>query len=362
MKRRIFLIMTLLLLTTAVVACDPTTLPPIVVENPGAETGQSSGSDDWYEIYFTDPSCPPEDARTGGVDEIIAADILAAQLQVDVATFDFDSEPMVAALITLEERGIPVRMVTDEDNASLSSINRLRRNGLSVVEDKRSGLMHNKFVVIDGRFVWTGSLNFTSNGVYCNNNNVVRFDSPRLAANYLAEMDEMWRDNRFGPTSPVNTPRTTLSVQNVPVENYFGPETEIIPIIVDKVQQAESEILFMAFSFTEESLGEAMIDLAQQGVTVRGVFETSGSETPFSNYPLMKEANLPTLVVRQDGNSRLMHHKVIIVDRALVIFGSFNFSGNANDSNDENVVMVDDPTFTSFFVEEFEAVWQEAKP
>ncbi|MCP4934589.1 MAG: hypothetical protein GY927_10395, partial [bacterium] len=160
---------------------------------------------DWYEIYFTNPTCPPEEERGGGIDEIIADTIREAEIRVDVAAFDLDSEAIVNALIELEENEIEVRVVTDEDNAELSSINRLRRNGISVVEDKRSGLMHNKFAVIDGRYVWVGSMNFTTNGVYCNNNSLVVFDSPRLAASYSAEMDEMYDGRSFGPSSPVNT-------------------------------------------------------------------------------------------------------------------------------------------------------------
>ena len=66
--------------------------------------------------------------------------------------------------------------------------------------------------------------------------------------------------------------------------------------------------------------------------------------------------------VRQDGNSRIMHHKVLIIDGAITIFGSYNFSNSANDSNDENVVIVLDPTFAAYFTEEFESVWAEALP
>ena len=316
--------------------------------------GQSSN---WYEIYFTNPTCPPEAERSGGIDERIAADIVQAQRQVDLAAFDFDSEPMVNALIELEKRGIVVRVVTDEDNGSLSSINRLRRNGISVAEDKRSALMHNKFVVIDGRIVWTGSMNFTTNGVYCNNNNIVRFDSPELAANYTAEMTEMYDDRAFGPTSPVNTPNTVLSINGVRVENYFASEEEIAPILASLINQADQQILFVAFSFTHEEIGEAMLDRADMGVEVRGVFETVGSDTDFSYYGIML---LEGLAVRTDGNSRIMHHKVIIIDRDTVVFGSYNFSGNANDSNDENVLIVYDPAFANVFVREFEKVWQQA--
>ncbi len=112
--------------------------------------------DAWYEIFFTNPSCPPEAERVGGIDEIIAADLLQAQSSVDIAAFDLDARPIVEALIALESREIPVRVVTDDGGTDSSTTNRLRRNGISVVEDRRSAFMHNKFIVIDERVVWTG--------------------------------------------------------------------------------------------------------------------------------------------------------------------------------------------------------------
>lgn len=314
----------------------------------------------WYEIYFTNPDCPPEEERSGGLDEYIAADLAKAETQVDIAAFDLDAEPIVNALITLEGRGVTVRVVTDEDNAELSSIRRLRRGGISVIEDKRRALMHNKFIVIDGRFLWVGSMNFTSNGVYCNNNNLVRFDSPELAENYTVEMDEMYEQQLFGPDSPNNTPHEQLVIQGVEVENYFAPEKEVAPIIARAVARAQEEILVLAFSFTDDQIGEAILGRADAGIPIRGVFETAGADIEFSYYTIMKESGLSNVEVRKDGNGRVMHHKVIIVDRETVIFGSFNFSDSANRRNDENIVIVHDPTFTSFFVEEFGFVWDEA--
>ena len=317
---------------------------------------------DFYEIYFTNPTCPPEEERGGGIDEIVADTFREADRRVDLAIFDLDSEPIVEALIELEERGVEVRVVTDEDNGNLSSINRLRRNGISVVEDKRSGLMHNKFAVIDGRFTWVGSMNFTTNGAYCNNNNLVLFESPRLAANYTAEMDEMYDERSFGPDSLDFTPNEQLTIQGVRIENYFGPEKDIAPTIARTVARAQEAILFMSFSFTDERVGEAILGRADAGVAVQGVFETTGSESQYSYYPAMRDAGIPNLQVRQDGNSFIMHHKVIIIDWETVIFGSFNFSESANRRNDENVLIIQDPTFASFFIEEFSTVWEESKP
>ena len=313
----------------------------------------------WFEIYFTNPSCPPEEERVGGVDEKIAEDILFAEVRVDIAAFDLDSEPIIEALIVAEELGREVRVVVDNEHTPAGTINKLRRNGISVIEDKRSALMHNKFVIIDGRFLWTGSMNFSSNGVFCNNNNLVRIDSPRLASNYSAEMDEMYLERIFGPRSPENTV-FTFQINGDIVENYFAAEDELAPIIGRVIARADEEVLFMAFSFTSDDIGEAVLERGEAGLTVKGVFESSGV-TRYSYFPELADSGLPNVEVRKDGNGRVMHHKVFILDRRTVIFGSYNFTANANDSNDENILIVHDEEFAQFFLEEFEFVWEEAR-
>jgi phosphatidylserine/phosphatidylglycerophosphate/cardiolipin synthase-like enzyme len=359
------LVLALVVLAASLFACDGDFGEVVVVEDgpgilrtPTVPDVRLEGS--WYEIFFTDPSCPPLEQRVGGLDAIIAADLLQAERRVDIAAFDLDAAPIVDALIELEKRDILVRVVTDDGNTDPSTTNRLRRNGISVVEDRRSALMHNKFIVIDDRIVWTGSLNYTSNGAYCNNNNAVRFDVPELGANFVAEMDEMYDERAFGPTSPAWVPYRHVRVNDVLVETHFASEEDVAGTIAAAAASAEDEILFMAFSFTEEQIGEAVLAQARRGITVRGVFEATGADSPFSYYERFLGERLPNLEVHKDGNPRLMHHKVMIVDRALVIFGSFNFSANATNQNDENVVIVYDPEFARYFVEEFGFVWDEA--
>lgn len=355
----------LALLLTGLVGCDVDLGEVVVIkEGPGilrtptVPDVRREGS--WYEIFFTDPGCPPFDQRIGGLDAIIATDLLQAEARVDIAAFDLDAVPIVEALIELRRRDIPVRVVTDDGYTEASTTNRLRRNGISVVEDRRTALMHNKFIVIDERIVWTGSLNYTSNGAYCNNNNAVRFDVPEMAANYTAEMDEMFNGRAFGPTSSTWLPNRQIRVNDVLIESYFGPEERLAPVLAAAADSAEEEILFMTFSFTEKIIGEAILRQARQGITVRGVFEATGSDTAFSYYERMLGERLPNLQVHKDGNRRLMHHKVLIVDRELVVFGSFNFSASANEQNDENIVIVHDAEFASYFVEEFGFIWEEA--
>jgi phosphatidylserine/phosphatidylglycerophosphate/cardiolipin synthase-like enzyme len=65
--------------------------------------------------------------------------------------------------------------------------------------------------------------------------------------------------------------------------------------------------------------------------------------------------------VRRDGISGLMHHKVIIIDREIVITGSYNFTASAEDRNDENLVIIYNPFIAEWFLAEFERVFSAAE-
>jgi phosphatidylserine/phosphatidylglycerophosphate/cardiolipin synthase-like enzyme len=47
---------------------------------------------------------------------------------------------------------------------------------------------------------------------------------------------------------------------------------------------------------------------------------------------------------------------VIIIDGRKLIFGSFNFSANADTDNDENLLIIDDPLLAQAFEAEFQRV------
>jgi phosphatidylserine/phosphatidylglycerophosphate/cardiolipin synthase-like enzyme len=44
-----------------------------------------------------------------------------------------------------------------------------------------------------------------------------------------------------------------------------------------------------------------------------------------------------------------------------VLIGSFNFSSNATNSNDENLLVITDPTIAALYTQEFERRWAEAR-
>lgn len=232
----------------------------------------------------------------------------------------------------------------------------LEKAGIEVMDDGRTALMHNKFIIFDGKTVWTGSTNITSNGVFRNNNNVIVIDSTQLADIYQREFDEMWA-GQFGPRSPSTVDQQSLTIGRTPVQVLFASEDKVISQILPLVENAQSSITFMAFSFTHTALGDAMLARAKDGVTVSGIFETRGSETEFSELPIMFCSGLP---VRQDGNPGTFHHKVIIIDESILITGSLNFSDNADSSNDENVLIINSRSIAKKYVDEFNRRWREA--
>jgi len=264
------------------------------------------------------------------------------------------------ALLAAHRGGVIVRLVIDSDNQDRPEIQALVQGGIAVRGDLREGLMHNKFVVIDHLEVWTGSMNFTINGAYRNNNNLIRIRSSQLAEDYLSEFEEMFRDNLFGLGSPANTPYPELSLDGTSLGVYFSPEDGTAASLIKLIGKAQESIDFLAYAFTSDDLATAMLERSQDGVIVSGVFEKSQC---YANrgceYDHLKSNGLR---VRLDGNQDDMHHKVIIIDHQVIVTGSYNFSTSAEGRNDENTLILNNADIAAQYLAEFRKIFDQAEP
>lgn len=309
----------------------------------------------WYSLYFTDPQAPTARAYRGGPDSHLAEAIESARASVDMAAYDLDLWSLRDALIDAHRRGVAVRLVVESDQLDRPEFQDLITAGIPLLGDRREGLMHHKFVIIDRSEVWTGSMNFTLNGAYRNDNNLLRLRSSRLAADFLVEFEEMFTADRFGDRSLADTPYPSVTIEGVQVEVYFSPDDGVAARLVELVDAAESSIYFMAFSFTSDELAEALLARSAAGVVVSGVFEADQVESNTGGeYANLLQAGLD---VRLDGNPKNMHHKVIILDERTVVTGSYNFSRSAETRNDENVLIIHDSAIASQYLAEFERVY-----
>lgn len=317
------------------------------------------GSGGWYDIAFAIPG-GPDACRPRCLDTRLVQFIDGATATLDVAVYDFDLAAVAEAMARASSRNVRVRMVTDSDTVAnvkdqkvQGALRVVRGAGIPIVEDKRHAIMHDKFAVADGMRVLTGSWNFTEGDTYRLDNHQVILVDERIAANFAREFDEMFTRRRFGPSKASVIPHPVVEIGHSIVETHFASANDPSEPLARHLSAATRQIDFLAFSFTHDQLGDALLARAQAGVKVRGVFEKTGSETRYSEFRRLRDAGLD---VMQDGNPGLMHHKAFVIDGRVTAFGSFNFSDNAANDNDENLLIVTDPAFARAFTTEADRV------
>ena len=350
--------------TPIILPPDFTGEPPIIL--PVTETPIPVNSVGWWEVYFTDPLIISDPNNpSGSVEERLLQFINDAQTSIHIASFEFNLPRVADALIAAKARGVDVRWVTDDENGldidanpNRGQFTRLMAGGVEVKDDAgRSALMHNKFWIFDRQIVWTGSTNITVNGIYKQNNNVIVFRSGDVALIYEREWEELW-NAQLGPRAPSTRNNQWAILDGTPIQILFSAEDDAVDNLIALVNDAQTSIRFLAFSFTDYPLAQAMIARAQAGVDVQGVFETFGSNGTRSELRTLWCAGL---AVRQDGNSSFLHDKIIIIDNSIVVTGSLNFSSSADEENEENVVILDDAEIAALYLQEYQKLWDQAQ-
>jgi phosphatidylserine/phosphatidylglycerophosphate/cardiolipin synthase-like enzyme len=126
------------------------------------------------------------------------------------------------------------------------------------------------------------------------------------------------------------------------------------------LESAQESIYFLAYSFTSNQLGEIVRQKAAAGLTIAGVMDDEQVRSnQGTEYDPFRQADLD---VRIDGIDGLMHHKVFIVDEKIVVLGSYNFSQNAEERNDENLMIIYNPVIAEQFMLEFRRLQEQAQP
>jgi competence ComEA-like helix-hairpin-helix protein len=281
----------------------------------------------------------------------------------------------------------------------------LRDAGVPVIDDradgsKGSGLMHHKFVIVDGARLIVTSANFTTSDVYGdfsapasrgNANNLLKINSSQVAAVFAQEFNLMWgdkhkgkRDSKFGVKKPFRPPQVfqvgkgTLAVQ-------FSPSSKAVPwsqssngTIGKTLSESVRSVDLALFVFSEQQLGNILENAHERGVRVRALIEPDFAYRTYSEALDMMGVALGDICRYEAGNrpwahpiatvgtpvlpqGDLLHHKFAIVDGETVIAGSHNWSEEANSGNDETLLVIHNPTVAAHFVREFERLYAGAK-
>lgn len=145
---------------------------------------------------------------------------------------------------------------------------------------------------------------------------------------------------------------TSLPKTLPPIEVYYSPHGGCTEAVVREIEAARAGILVQAYSFTSAPIAKALVEAHRRGVGVKVILDESQRTAKYSSADFLQHAGVPTQI---DTKHAIAHNKVMILDGAVVITGSFNFTAAAEKSNAENLLVIRDRQIA----EKYAANWQE---
>lgn len=293
--------------------------------------------------------------------------------------------------------------VNDDGNLSQQELNSrdalliLKNAEIPVIDDtedgsKGSGLMHHKFMVIDGQIVITGSANFTLSGIHGdysnpetkgNVNNLLKITNSQVASLFTEEFNFMWgdgaggsKDSQFGIAKLWRSPQTItwdntrLTVQFAPTSKTQAWSNSTNGLIGQTLNNANSSIDLALFVFSEQKLADILEQKRVAGVTIQALIDRDFAFRYYSEALDMLGVALKNKCKYEKDNNPWrnpitdvgiadlirgdkLHHKFGIVDDNTIITGSQNWSKTANTNNDETVLIIENSIVAAHFKQEF---------
>jgi len=303
--------------------------------------------------------------------------INAATKTIDLAFYSNGDTVIINALKNAAKRGVRVRYVTD-NATSISAFGDTSQLGFKFQRSYSTNLMHNKFFVIDADvtdkcWVYTGAMNWSIQQINTDYNNALLIQDQSLGKVYTVEFEEMWGGNtanynrtasKFSTDKANNTPHA-VSINGKLVEVYFSPSDNAASALIKNIDSATKDIQFENLVFTSVDLSTAMINASKRKLKMRGIVDGLDTSSSSSKTLLMSNNGVQVKIWVKGVQ---FHHKTCIIDAInndvnldpKLITGSYNWSGNGENFNDENVVIVHDLTIANIYLQEFEQRWKEA--
>ncbi|MGZ3867289.1 MAG: phospholipase D-like domain-containing protein, partial [Bacteroidia bacterium] len=190
--------------------------------------------------------------------------------------------------------------------------------------------------------------------------NVVILQDKPLALAYTSQFEQMWgsstatpnsSNSKFGTFKTAST-ITSFTVNGTPVQVYFSPKDGATAKLSAAINTANNELFFGIYTFTDNNVANTIKARLSVGVAGHGI-EDSFSQT-YSPYTTLSPSTVMGANLKvYNGGSALYHNKVMLIDALhpfsdpQVCTGSFNWSGAANTSNDENFIIIHDSTLAN---------------
>src|SRR5665648_26450 len=142
----------------------------------------------------------------------------------------------------------------------------------------------------------------------------------------------------------------TLAKTEVYFSLYDNPQKEIIK----NINQAEAFINIAMYIFTDREIALPLVKARERGVKVRLYLDQDQVDYQYSQSRFLVQRGIKT---RISFNNYIMHNKFAIIDNRILLTGSYNWTFSANNRNDENLMVIDDPEIIEIFQNQFVNLW-----
>ena len=143
---------------------------------------------------------------------------------------------------------------------------------------------------------------------------------------------------------------SSLAETEVYFSLYDNPQKEIIK----NINQAEAFINIAMYVFTDKEIALPLVKAHERGVKVRVYLDKDQVDYKYSQSRFLVQKGFK---VRISTNNYIMHNKFAIIDNHILLTGSYNWTFSANNRNDENLMVIDDPEIIEIFQNQFINLW-----
>ena len=141
---------------------------------------------------------------------------------------------------------------------------------------------------------------------------------------------------------------TDLVLNNTPTQVCFSPKGGCTHAIIKEIDNAKSEILVQAYSFTSAPITKALLSAHKRGMKVEVILDKSQRKEKYTSATFLANSGIPTYI---DDKHAIAHNKIMIIDRETVITGSFNFTKAAEEKNAENLLIIKSKELAKVYME-----------
>ena len=139
-------------------------------------------------------------------------------------------------------------------------------------------------------------------------------------------------------------------------ECYFFPNPSNEQRVVNMFRTCKKSLDLAIFTFTRDSIAQAVLEAYQRGVKVRCIGDDGNSKVKGSDVRLLASIGIPC---KTDNNLRFhMHNKMAILDNSVVITGSFNWTSQAVNKNQDNILFIEDKNIAQQYTDYYNKMWE----